>query len=189
MIADLDEVQRAKDTWDNTYRVVRPDNTVAWLQSLGRADRDAAGHLTRLTGLELDITERRRTEEALHALREEEHDRELHLLLETATQGIVSVDAQGTIVMANRALEAMFGWARSELIGQSIERLLPSAPLMGSMERGRPLVVERKDGSTFPIEVSLSQLNDFEVVFHLGSSFRIDPAGRTRAPSSSKVTP
>jgi PAS domain S-box-containing protein len=111
MIAALAEVQQAKDTWDNTYRIVRPDGTVTWLQSLGRADRDAAGHLARLTGLELDVTARRRTEEALQALREEEHVRELHLLLDTATQGIVSVDAQGTIVMANRALEAMFGWA------------------------------------------------------------------------------
>ena len=83
--------------------------------------------VTRLTGLELDITERRRADEALQARRDEERDRELRLLLETAAQGIVSVDARGTIVTANRALEAMFGWAPGELIGQSIERLVPSS--------------------------------------------------------------
>ena len=49
------------------------------------------------------------------------------LLLETATQGIVSVDARGVIVFANRAVEVMFGWAAEELIGQPIERLIPSA--------------------------------------------------------------
>ena len=49
----------AKDAWENTFRIVLPDGTVAWIQSLGRADRDADGQVTRLTGLELDVTERR----------------------------------------------------------------------------------------------------------------------------------
>ena len=71
-----------------------PDGKVSWIQSLGRADRGADGRPTRLTGLDLDVTERRRAEEALRARRDEERDRELQLLLETATQGIVSVDAQ-----------------------------------------------------------------------------------------------
>ena len=60
----LEEILQTKDTWDHTYRVLRPDGAVRWMQSLGRADRDATGHVTRLTGLELDITERRRIEDA-----------------------------------------------------------------------------------------------------------------------------
>ena len=129
VLALLDEIltSKTKDAWENTFRIVRPDGTVAWIQSRGRADRDADGNVTRLTGLDLDFTEHRRTEEALQARRDEEHDRALRLLLETATQGIVSVDAQGVIVTANRAFEAMFGWAPGELIGQPIERLLPSS--------------------------------------------------------------
>ncbi len=169
----LAEVLQSKDTWDNTYRFVRPDGAVLWIQSLGRADRDAAGQVTRLAGLELDITERRQTEEALQARRDEEHDRELRLLLETATQGILSVDAQGTIIMANRSLETMFGWGRGELVGQSIERLVPSvardahhrhrvdyfaAPRPRLMGRGLHLIGERKDGATFPVEVSLNHV-------------------------------
>jgi PAS domain S-box-containing protein len=169
----LQEVLQAKDTWDNTYRFVRPDGTVLWIQSLGRADRDAAGQVTRVTGLELDITERRRAEEALQARRDEEHDRELRLLLETAAQGIVSVDARGTIITANRALEAIFGWTPGELIGQSIERLVPSmsrdahrqhrvgyfaSPRPRLMGPGLRLVGERKDGSTVPVEVSLNHV-------------------------------
>ena len=46
-------------------------------------------------GIYLDVTERRRAEEALPVRRDEERNRELRLLLETATQGIVSVDARG----------------------------------------------------------------------------------------------
>ena len=171
----LDGILRSKekDAWDNTFRIVRPDGQVLWIQSRGRADRDADGQVTRLTGLELDVTERRRAEEALQARRDEERDRELRLLLETATQGIVSVDAQATIVTANRALEAMFGWAPGELIGQSIERLVPpsvrdahvrhrtgyfAAPRPRPMGVNVDLVGQRKDGSTFPIEVSLNHV-------------------------------
>ena len=90
----LEEILQTKDS-GITHTVLRPDGTVRWMQSLGRADRDATGHVTRLTGLELDITERRRTEDALQARRDEEHDRTLRTLLETATQGIVSADALG----------------------------------------------------------------------------------------------
>ena len=159
--------------WNETFRIVRPDGTVRWMQGLGKAERETDGRVTRLGGICLDVTERRRAEEALQARRDEEHDRELRLLLETATQGIVSVDANGLIVTANRALETMFGWAPGELIGQSIEQLLPraardmhvkhrsayyAAPRPRLMGRGLDLVGTRKDGSTFPIEVSLNHV-------------------------------
>ena len=167
--ASMQEILQTANRWENTYRFVFPDGTVRWMQSLGHADRDASGQVTRLTGFELDINERWRTEEALT----EEHDRELRLLLETATQGIVSVDARGVIVTANQAFELMFGWSPGELIGQSIERLLPSAlreaharhrvdyfaaPRPRLMGGGLHLIGERKDGSTFPIEVSLNHV-------------------------------
>ena len=107
----LDEAAHpTRDEWDITFRIVRPDGTVPWIQSMGRVERDRAGAITRLAGLELDVTARRHAEEMLQAQRDEEHNRELRLLLETAEQGIVSVDARGLIVTANRALETMFGW-------------------------------------------------------------------------------
>jgi PAS domain S-box-containing protein len=162
-----------RDAWDMTFRIVRPDGTVAWIQSVGRVERNSSGEIARLAGLELDVTARRQTEEALQIRRDEEHARELRLLLETAAQGIVSVDTQGQIVTANRALEAMFGWAPGELIGQSIERLVPSSvrhlhaqhrtgyfttPHPRLMAGGTDLMGERKDGSFFPIEVSLNHV-------------------------------
>ena len=63
----LEEVRGGKDRWDHTYRIVRPDGALRWMQSLGRADRDAWGTATRLTGLELDVTERREGENAQQA--------------------------------------------------------------------------------------------------------------------------
>ena len=163
--------QPTRDAWDITFRIVRPDGTVLWIQSIGRVERDRAGKITRLAGLELDVTARRHAEETLQARRDEEHTRELRLLLETAAQGIASVNARGLIVTANRALETMFGWQPGELIGQAIEQLVPlpvgnihqqssyvGAPLPRVMGGGLDLVGRRQDGSTFPIEVSVNHV-------------------------------
>src|SRR3954453_20033396 len=173
VLAALDQVLHGKEAWDNTFRIVLPDGTVRWIQSLGRVERAADGRLTRITGLDLDVSERARTEEALQARRDEQRDRDLQLLLETASQGIVSVDAQGTIVTANRALETMFGWAPGELIGESVERLVPASvrdahvqhwtayfAAPGPRPRGldHELFGQRQDGSTFPLEVSLNRV-------------------------------
>ena len=159
MLRILKEIMQTRDTWDHTYRVQRPDGAVRWMQSLGRVDRDASGQVTRLTGIELDITEHRKTEEALQARRDEEHDRTLRTLLETATQGIVSADARGVLVFANRAIEAMFGWTADELIGQPVHLLIPSVLRDGTNPVGvRDLVGTRKDGSRFPIEVTVNHV-------------------------------
>jgi PAS domain S-box-containing protein len=165
---------KTKDSWESTFRIVRSDGTVKWIQSRGRVDRDAEGNVTQLIGLDLDFDQHHQTEEALQARREEEHNRELRLLLETAAQGIVSVDADGVILTANRALETMFGWSADELLGQRVELLLPSSvrdthvaqrigyfdvPCARLMGNGLALVGKRKDGSTFPIEVSTSHVS------------------------------
>ena len=134
---------------------------------------DANGVATHLIGIVHDVTEQERLAEALRAVRQAAHSRELNLLLETATQGIVSIDPAGRIVTANTALGHMFGWEPGELVGQSVEVLMPAflrgahaahraqyfakphPRLMGGAQR---LVGERKDGSTFPIEVSLNHV-------------------------------
>lgn len=158
LLADLMQ-SRTKNAWEHTFRLVRRDGTTAWIQSRGRAERDADGNLTRLTGLDLDFSQHRRTEEAQQLRRDEEHDRALRTLLETATQGIVSVDAHGVIVSANRAFEAMFASAPGELIGQPIAPLIPSLLCDGRTRIGvEDFVAARKDGSSFPVEVSVNHV-------------------------------
>jgi PAS domain S-box-containing protein len=160
MLAAMQEMMTSttKTSWENTFRIVKPDGTVAWVQSRGRADRDADGRLLRLTGLDLDFDRHRRMEEAEQAQRDEEHDRALSTLLETATQGIVAMDRDGRIVTANHAFEAMFGWQPGELIGQTIWRLMPQAMLDREGPGTRELVGVRRDASTFPIEVTINHV-------------------------------
>lgn len=92
-------------------------------------------------------------------------------ILETAPDAMVIVDVSGTIMFVNRQTEAMFGYASDELVGHQIEMLLPesvrethvshreqyaSDPHLRPMGSGMELSGRRKDGSLFPVEISLS---------------------------------
>ena len=97
-------------------------------------------------------------------------------IIESAPDGMLVADKFGQIVLANRQLEAMFGYAPGELIGRPIETLVPDSvrpghPALrngyieegGTREMGgdnRKLRGRRKDGSEFSIEVGLSRLPD-----------------------------
>ncbi len=97
----------------------------------------------------------------------------IHALFEHASQGILMTDAEGRIVQANKMVEELFGYTRPELLGQSVERLLPkslraaharhragyhASPRPRKMGLSRDLVALRKDGSEFPVEISLSHI-------------------------------
>ncbi|HNP63934.1 MAG TPA: PAS domain S-box protein [Woeseiaceae bacterium] len=94
-------------------------------------------------------------------------------LLESAPDAMVIVDDSGIIDLVNEQAQKMFGYRRSEMLGQSVEMLLPasrravhvthrrqfaSAPSVRPMGQGMDLVGVRKDGSEFPVEISLSPL-------------------------------
>jgi hypothetical protein len=101
-------------------------------------------------------------------------------LLESASQAIVGSDDAGRIVLANARTEAMFAYPRQELLGNSIEMLLPEAararhgrdradffanPRVRDMGIGMELSGRRKDGVQFPVEVSLSYVRTEEGLF------------------------
>ena len=92
-------------------------------------------------------------------------------LFENATEGILLTDRSAKIVLVNPAAEKMFGFTSNELVGQTIETLIPQRlhtkhvalrdgfyqnPANRSMGTGRDLFARRKDNSEFPVEVSLS---------------------------------
>src|SRR5690348_3786496 len=94
-------------------------------------------------------------------------------LLEAAPYAIFEVDRDGTIVLLNAAAEAMFGYPRDELLGKLIEILVPESlrqrhkehrdryaehPTMRPMGIGLELFARRKDGTEFPVEISLSPI-------------------------------
>ncbi|MEV1288113.1 PAS domain S-box protein [Micromonospora sp. NPDC049679] len=94
-------------------------------------------------------------------------------LLEAAPDAIVGVEPDGRIVLANPQAERLFGYAREQLIGETVEILVPGAaqgihdrhrdryiadPVPRPMGAGRQLRARRRDGSEIPVEISLSAL-------------------------------
>ncbi|MEX0834028.1 MAG: PAS domain S-box protein [Actinomycetota bacterium] len=111
-------------------------------------------------------------------------ERRFRNLLEASPQGIVVVDADGTIVTVNAELERMFGYSRIELIGHPVESLLPkryhddhlrhraefmTAPRTRPMGVGLELFGLHKNGSEFPVEIGLSAIDTDEGVLATAS--------------------
>jgi len=104
-------------------------------------------------------------------------------VFEAVAEGIIIVDRDGRIVRVNRRAEMMFGYGADELVDQPLEILLPErlrvghiahrfdyfrAPRSRSMGLGLDLAGRRKDGTEFPIEVSLSSVRLDEGDFAIG---------------------
>ncbi len=135
--------------------------------------RERTDELARVNiALEGEIAERRRGEERFR------------LAVEASPNGIVMANREGRIVLINSQAEKMFGYAHSELVGQSIEALVParfrgghpghraeffSTPASRPMGAGRDLFALRKDGTEFPVEIGLNPIETEEGVMALST--------------------
>jgi PAS domain S-box-containing protein len=123
-----------------------------------------AGHLKVMR----DLTARRTAERSLH----DEQER-FRLAVESAPHGILVCDRSGAIVMVNRELERMLGYARDELLSMSVDALLPTAlrdahaslrdafladPRARVMGEGRDLHALRNDGTEVQVEIGIAPL-------------------------------
>ncbi|NIL92910.1 MAG: PAS domain S-box protein [Woeseiaceae bacterium] len=107
-------------------------------------------------------------------LQVEESEAYFRVLIESAPDAMIIVDDGGEIVIVNGQAERMFGYDRDEMLGNTIEMLLPERirathvghrrkftdqPELRPMGIGMELVGQRKDGSEFPVEISLSPVS------------------------------
>ena len=109
-----------------------------------------------------------------HSLRTvSDAERRLGELLESAPDAILELDQDGRIVLLNHMAEQLFGYSREEMLGLTVEALVPEAargahqrhrarylshPVTRPMGSGLKLEARRKDGSHFPVEISLSSV-------------------------------
>jgi PAS domain S-box-containing protein len=144
--------------------------------------RHSDGSIREWIGTVADIDERKRAEE------------QMRLAVDAAPNAMIMIDEHGRIVLANRELETLFGYTRAELIGQSVEILVPerlrrvhpgyrtkffAEPHARSMGGGRDLHGKHKDGRQVPVEIGLNPFTTRDGVFCLASI--IDITERKRA--------
>lgn len=138
-----------------------------WASSVLTAIRDANGDVFGFAEVVEDASEQRRADALFHGL------------LESAPDAMVIIGPDGRIRLANRRTDLLFGYDRQELIGQEIEVLVPprfrkqhyahrsgylTDPRMRPMGVGLELYGLRRDGTEFPVEISLSPLESDEGV-------------------------
>jgi two-component system sensor kinase FixL len=155
-------------SFDMQYRVREPSQSHRWVRLRGSVVKDEQGAPRHLSGIVIDIDDQKQVEQALRT-------RESHLrsILETIPDAMIVIDGTGIIQFFSSAAERQFGHAEREVIGQNVNILMPNPDRSrhdGYLDRyrstgerhiigiGRIVTGQRKDGTTFPMHLSIGEM-------------------------------
>jgi two-component system sensor kinase FixL len=174
-------IRRSVETgcsFDMQYHVGGRSQVHKWVRARGSIVQGQEGVASHLSGLMIDIDDQKQVEEALRT-------RESHLrsILETIPDAMIVIDGSGIIQFFSSAAERQFGYAEQEAIGKNVSILMPNpdhsrhdgylARYLSTGERhiigvGRIVTGQRKDGTTFPMHLSIGEMQSGGVPYFTG---------------------
>lgn len=144
------------------FRAVLDDKSIKHMRMLAKVQTDEQGKAIRIVGTNMDITSYVKADEKFKNL------------LEAAPDAMIIVNEKGIIEIVNSEAENLFEYSREELIGSTIELIMPETfrashvlhrhaffehPVRRPMGEGRRLTAQKKSGKIFPVEISLSPID------------------------------
>jgi PAS domain S-box-containing protein len=155
-------IRRAIETgggYDSEFRILLPDGNIRWLAGRARCVHSGDHTSKRLLGVSMDVTKRKEAEDLFR------------LATEASPSGTLLLDSEGRIVLVNSHVEELFGYPRDELIGQSVDVLMPECferhqpgqrasflTAIASGKMAQESFARRKDRTEFPAEIGLNPI-------------------------------
>jgi PAS domain S-box-containing protein len=148
--------------FDMEFRIVLPGGAIKYVHSTGHPVRNISGDLLEYVGTSIDVTERKRGEQAT---------RLLAAVVESSHDAIVSKNLDGIITSWNTGAERLFGYAAEEAVGQNITLIIPpdrrdeERAIVEQLTRDERIdhfetVRMRKDGSLLDVALTISPMKD-----------------------------
>lgn len=185
------KVAEVGGTLDISFRVGGGPGPGQWIRTRGGLVRDETGVPRHLSGIVLDTNEQKLLEETLKT-------RESHLrsILDTVPDAMIVIDENGVMQLFSSAAERLFGFTEREAIGKNVSELMPEpdrarhdgylARYRTSGERhiigiGRIVTGQRKDGTTFPLHLSVGEMQSGGETYFTGFARDLTEHQQTQA--------
>jgi len=154
--------------YEHEYRFKVADGRYKWFGDTVRVINNAEGVMTHIAGVWQNITERKQAEASLR-----ESETRIRTLVENMVDGVVTIDENGIIESFNPAAMTIFGYSAEEVIGKNVKILMPepyrhehdgylehykSTGIAQVIGKGREVKGQHQNGSTFPLDLAVSEM-------------------------------
>jgi PAS domain S-box-containing protein len=196
-VSEQDVIRSGQPIVSHEESEVWPDGGTTWASTTKMPFRDRDGSIVGTFGVSRDITRNKQAEVELHKAKEaaEASERRTRLIVDTANDAYVGMDASGKITDWNRQAELTFGWNHADVLGKSVEETIVPPHYREAHNRGLrqfladgtgPLLNKRielsaihRDGHEFPVELTISPIR--VGTGHVFSAFLHDITERKQA--------